>query len=205
MGRKYRDDVEKAIITLLEESPKTLNELLNRLEIPRRTLLRYIRRLKDRGAVIHLGRGRGYALGDPEILANYLTRLLKGDKFYESMPFYSKIADLIVDAPTKRARRRLADVFTDLLLLASSLTFLYTVTVMMGGGEGEVESRAISSMNESYKTLAKACVKILREVRSPKLRMKLREYEKRVGELALEVLHEMNKTVKRVASHVGGS
>ncbi|MEM3589056.1 MAG: winged helix-turn-helix transcriptional regulator [Nitrososphaerota archaeon] len=202
MGRKYREEIERRIISSLEESRKTLRELQEELGVPRRTLLRYIKRLRIRGVVMSLGKGRGYILGDPEAITNYLTKLLDGDKFYESIPFYNVFIDLVVNAPTKRARRRLSDMITNLLPLTSILNFYYTSTkILMSRGE-DAECRAINSMNKSNETLLKVYVEILRKARSSKLRAKLLSHKRMTGETVLKLLEKIHETVNRVKSHV---
>lgn len=202
MGRKYREEIERRIISSLEESRKTLRELQEELGVPRRTLLRYIKRLRIRGVVMSLGKGRGYILGDPEAITNYLAKLLDGDKFYECIPFYNVFIDLVVNAPTKRARRRLSDMITNLLPLTSILNFYYTSTkILMSRGE-DAECRAINSMNKSNETLLKVYVEILRKARSSKLRAKLLSHKRMTGETVLKLLEKIHETVNRVKSHV---
>ncbi|MEM0079927.1 MAG: winged helix-turn-helix domain-containing protein [Nitrososphaerota archaeon] len=202
MGRKYREEIERRIISSLEESSKTLRELQEELRIPRRTLLRYIKRLRDRGVVMSLGRGRGYILGDPEAIANYFIKLLDGDKFYESIPFYDVFSDLAINAPTKRARRILSDMITDLIPLVSLVNFLYTATTILADGGEDVEYKAVNSMNKSNEMLLKTYLKILRRLRSSKPRAKLMNQKRMIGETALKLLKKIDETVNRVKSHV---
>jgi DNA-binding transcriptional ArsR family regulator len=202
MPRRLREEVHERIIELLKGGPKTFEELQEVLQIPRRTLFRYLRILRDKGVVISLGRGRGYCLGDYEALRRYYQGSLSVRDVFPVIPVCREIVKGAVRCPSKMGKTKLAIKAQNILLYTLQIMFIQSILSASTRRDAHEVEKVVHYLVDAVSQLAQMNRELLRESRSLKLKEMLKASEGKILRKAFREVDSYAETVKRVASHL---
>jgi len=202
MPRRLREEIIESIIELLKESPKTAKELQESLQVPRRTLFRYLRILRNDGVVISLGKGRGYCLSDPEALIEFYRRFLKVGDIFPAIPACWRFVEGVITCPSKRGRAKLAIKAQNILFYTSQIIFIQSILAVSTLKDPYYTEEVLHYLAEAIFELARMNLELLRESRCHKLREALKALENDIIEKAFKEADDYAETVKRIAGHL---
>jgi len=201
MSRRLREEILGSIIELLEEGPKTAMELQESLQIPRRTLFRYLGILRDNGVVISLGKGRGYCLNDPEAVRRFFMKPFSVGEIFPVLSACGMFVEGAIGCPSKRARTTLAIKTLNILLHTLEIIFIQTILSASARRDVDDMERAIAYLAEAVSKLAWMSINLLAMPRTVKPRKMLEALSKKIVRKAFREVNSYAETVKRVASH----
>jgi DNA-binding transcriptional ArsR family regulator len=202
MVRRCREELLEEIVRLLRENPKTFEELQETLKIPRRTLYRYLKRLREEGLVISLGRGRGYCLTDYEALRRFYQKSLSVGDVFRVIPTCWKIVRGAVECPSKRGRTKLTIKAQNILLYTLQIVFIQSILSASTRRDMYEVEKVVHYLVEAVSELAWMSLNLSRESRSLRLKKVLKNLVNNILRKAFREVDGYDETVKKIASHL---
>jgi DNA-binding transcriptional ArsR family regulator len=166
------------VIHLLGDGPKTIGELQEGLralgfQVPRRTLYWHLERLRGKGLVDHLGKGRGYCLGDPMALRKFYRKLLDSGEILLAIKMFQTFVEAAVGYPSRSIKTGLAIKAQEIILKAVQLTFIDSILAASAVKDEYEEEKVIHLLADLTSELARLSLRLLKESKSIKLRRML--------------------------------
>jgi DNA-binding transcriptional ArsR family regulator len=132
MPRRYQEGIDNTVIYLLGDGPKTIGELQEGLrafgfQVPRRTLYWHLERLGGKGLVDHLGKGRGYCLGDPIALRKFYRKLLDSGENLLVIKMLQTFVEAAAGYPSRSIKTGLTIKAQKIILKAVQSTFISSI------------------------------------------------------------------------------
>jgi len=202
MGRKPVKEYRERIIEALKEGLVKVEDIQEATGIPRRTIYNVLSEMKERGEVLHIGRGKGYILRSVEVYKKLYKESISAKEISLVVKACEGLVKDAITCPSKKVYEKLIRKAQKILIYTISILFIDSVADTYRIQSREEREALAEIVIEAFVDLFSLSLKLLDSSRNRVTWRMLKKLREKFMEEAFKEVDSYTETVKRVASHL---